>query len=125
MRILLFDGDCVICNQFALFARRLDCKRQFEILPYQSYESLAAYGITEEACAKAIHLLNTETGHIRRGAFAMNAFFIRFFPFNLLVLLCYVVPVFLLAEIIVYAVVAKNRQKISRLLGLDACKLSY
>jgi hypothetical protein len=58
---------------------------------------------------------------VHSGAFAVNYFFIHYVPWNLLVVLLYVVTPLLLLEIITYELVARNRTRLSRWLGMKAC----
>jgi predicted DCC family thiol-disulfide oxidoreductase YuxK len=119
---LLFDGDCGICTSFAEMARRIDRKNQFVIAPYQSYpeNELKRWGITYAACTRKMQVIS-QTGRVHAGAFAFNYFFYHQFPWSLLLIPIYVVPIFLLLEIGGYALIAANRHRISRWLGLKAC----
>ena len=120
--LILFDGDCGICTSFATFAAKIDLKKQFEIIPYQTYpeEKLKSWGMNYKRCSEKMQVV-TPQRRTYSGAFGMNYFFYQYPPWTLLVLLFYVIPVFLLGEIIVYALVAKNRQRLSRWFGLKAC----
>ena len=119
---LLFDGDCGICTAFAGWAQRRDAQKKFEVVPYQlfSEEELRRFGTSSQKCSHRMHTL-TPHGKIYTGAFALNYFGWQFFPWRLLVALLYLLPILLLFEIILYALVAKYRRRISQWLGLQAC----
>jgi predicted DCC family thiol-disulfide oxidoreductase YuxK len=120
--LMLFDGNCGICTFFAEFATRFDVKQRFEIVPYQKIpeEKLNPYRITHRDCGKKMQVV-TPQGRVYSGAFGMNYFFFNYPPWSLLIVLFYALPIFLLAEIIVYWLVARNREKLSRWFGLNAC----
>jgi len=119
---LLFDGDCGICTSFAEAARRMDRKNRFVIEPYQNHpeEALRKWGITYAACARKMQVIS-QAGRVYSGAFALNYFLYHQFPWSLLLIPIYVIPLFLGFEMAGYALVAENRHRISRWLGLKAC----
>jgi predicted DCC family thiol-disulfide oxidoreductase YuxK len=119
---LLFDGDCGICTSFAEAAKRMDRKSRFVIEPYQNYpeDELGTWGITYAACTRKMQAIS-QTGRVYSGAFAFNYFFYHQFPWSLLLIPVYIVPIFLLFEMAGYALVARNRHRISRWFGLKAC----
>ena len=90
--------------------------------PYQRVPEpeMQRYGISYADCARRLRVI-TRAGKVRSGAFAVNHFFIHYFPWRLLVILLYVVPPLLLLEMLTYELVAKNRTRLSRLLGMKAC----
>jgi predicted DCC family thiol-disulfide oxidoreductase YuxK len=122
---MLFDGDCGICTSFSEMAKRVDTQKRFVVEPYQKFseEELRPFGTTHRKCAKKIHVI-ARSGHVYTGAFALNYFFIHYFPWSIPVVLVYTIPILLLIEIIGYAVVAKNRYHLSRWFGLKACVLN-
>lgn len=122
---MLFDGDCGICNLYARHARRMAQGQKWQIYPYQSYpeSELKIFGVTHAQCAKRLHVISRR-GKVHRGAFAVNYFLIRRFPWSLLVALLYVFPLLLVLEIIGYALVARFRQRLSHWLGLTACRVA-
>jgi predicted DCC family thiol-disulfide oxidoreductase YuxK len=120
--LMLFDGNCGICTFFAEFATRIDVKGRFEIVPYQEIpeDELKPFGITHRQCGEKMQVV-TPQGQVYSGAFGMNYFFFKNPPWAILIVLFYVIPVFLLAEVIIYWLVARNRERISRWFGLNAC----
>ena len=119
---MLFDGDCGICTWFADLAMRMDVQRFFYVEPYQrvAESEIQAFGIRHADCARRLQLI-TRRGKVHSGAFAVNNFLVHYFPWKLFVLLLYVVPPLLFLEIIGYELVAKNRTRLSRWLGMKAC----
>jgi predicted DCC family thiol-disulfide oxidoreductase YuxK len=121
---LLFDGDCGICTYSSELAARLDRQRQFTLAPYQAFSEseLARYGITYAACQRKLQVI-TARGRVYTGAFGVNNFLWRQFPWSLLVVLIYALPVLLVLEVIGYALVAHNRHRLSQWFGMKACLL--
>ena len=121
---MLFDGDCGICNYSAELARKMDKKCRFKIEPYQTVpeEELQKFGLTYDDCDKRMYVISRR-GRRYPGAFGVNYFLIHKLPWSPLVVLIYVLPILLLLEVLGYAVVAKNRHRISRWFGLKACLL--
>lgn len=131
--IVLFDGDCGICTSSAELARALVARRargshgaetSWRIEPYQTFSAaeLAAWDLDEAKCAQYLRLVDAY-GRVHTGAMAINRFLFDFFPWSLLVGLCYVFPALLLAEVALYEWVSRNRTAISSRLGLNACKV--
>lgn len=123
--MILFDGDCGVCTYLADKARKIDHTQQFKIEPYQRFpeQELLRFGLDYKTCSLKLQVVS----HSRRifsGAHGVNYFLFKQFPWSILVTLVYVVPVFLLLEMIGYALVAKNRTKISRMLGLKGCLIN-
>ncbi|NUO81556.1 DUF393 domain-containing protein [candidate division KSB1 bacterium] len=119
---LLFDGACGICYACAQFAQRRDRRRQFQIVPYQQIPEteLLRYGTSYAKCSRRVHVISRQ-GKVYAGAFAVNYFLRHYFPWNLLVAAVYLVPLFLLLEMLLYALVAHQRRRLSQWLGFTAC----
>src|SRR6266498_1837803 len=111
---MLFDGDCGVCTWSAEVVRRMDRGRGFIVEPYQAFDEseLARFGINYEKCSRAVQVI-TRKGRVYAGAFGVNYFLWRRFPWS--------VPVLLLLEVIGYRIVAENRHRISRWFGMQAC----
>ncbi len=124
--ILLFDGDCGICSKSAELARKIAARRAggYRVAPYQSVpeEELRRFGTDYRKCSRKIHSI-TRQGRVYAGAFSVNHFCWRHFPWTLIPLAIYLIPPILLAEIGAYALVARYRYHISRMLGLTACSI--
>lgn len=120
--LLLFDGDCGICARLAEMASRMDRRGLFAIKPYQevSERELARFGLSAQKCSKRVYVIS-RAGRAYGGAFGVNYFLLHHFPWSLFVALIYAVPILLLLEVICYEVVANNRHRISRWLGMKYC----
>jgi predicted DCC family thiol-disulfide oxidoreductase YuxK len=118
---LLFDGDCGVCSWSVEIAKRMAAGREFIIEPYQSFDEseLMRFGIDYEKCSRAVQVV-TRKGRVHAGAFGVNYFLWRRFPWRLAVFLVYAIPVLLLFEVIGYRIVANNRHHISRWFGLGS-----
>jgi len=118
---MLFDGDCGVCTWSAGIVRRMDRGRGFVVEPYQAFDEseLARFGIDYEKCSRAVQVI-TRKGRVYAGAFGVNYFLWRRFPWSLAVFLVYAIPVLLLLEVIGYRIVAENRHHISQWLGLES-----
>jgi len=119
---MLFDGDCGVCSYSAEVARRMDKTGRFQIEPYQAVpeEELKQFGIDYSDCARREYVISRK-GRVYGGAFGINYFLFYRFPWSLLVVLIYAVPLLLLLELIGYRLVAINRHRISRWFGMKAC----
>lgn len=121
---LLFDGDCGICTWSSAIAKRMDRNRQFNVEAYQMFgeRGLARFGISYAQCTKKLQVI-TRKGKVHRGALGVNYFLWKQFPWTLLVILIYALPILLLFELIGYRLIADNRHRISAWFGMTACKL--
>ncbi|MCI0336167.1 MAG: DUF393 domain-containing protein [Acidobacteria bacterium] len=121
---MLFDGDCGICTYSAEIVKKMDEDAQFIVEPYQAFpeDELKKFKITYEKCTKNLQVI-TSKGRVYAGAFAVNYFLWHQFPWSLLVILIYVLPVLLLFELIGYRLVQRNRYRLSQWFGLKACLL--
>ena len=121
---LLFDGDCGICTSFSEVAKRMDRRSQFAIEPYQRYSEgvLQRWGLSYAECGRKMQVVS-QSGRVYSGTFALNYFLYHQFPWSLLLIPIYGVPLFLLLEIAAYALLARSRYRVSRCLGLKACSV--
>ena len=122
---LLFDGDCGICTWLATNAAPVvDRAGRYTITPYFSIpeEELKRHGFDYESCTRQIYVV-TDRGRVRGGAFALNSFMLSSFPWSIVAALCIALPPLLLLEINGYKLVAVNRERISRMFGLNACRV--
>lgn len=122
--LLLFDGDCGVCSKSAEIARRIARRSGYQVEPYQRYseEELAPLGLDYARCSKRVKAI-TRHGRVLSGAFAVNHFCWRHPAWAIIPIVIYLLPPLLLAELILYDIVAYNRQRISRWLGLTACAI--
>jgi predicted DCC family thiol-disulfide oxidoreductase YuxK len=122
---LLFDGDCGVCGYLSRIASGMDRKSRFDIRPYQSVPEaeLKRFGVTYQKCNKRLYAIS-RAGRVFPGAFGANYFLMDKFPWSVLVVVIYLLPVLLLLEVIGYRIFALNRRRISGWLGLEACSIS-
>lgn len=120
--LLLFDGDCGLCAAAAGRARDHDRHSRFRIEPHQNWSDaeLAAAGLTRALCAGALQVVSAG-GRRYPGALGVNYFLWRCGGAGRLVLVGWLLPPLILLEMLVYALVAWNRRRLSRWLGLAAC----
>lgn len=121
---LLFDGDCGICTRSAEFMRAMDRRHRWVIEPYQLFDEteLKRFGLSYGLCTSKVRVV-APSGRAYGGAFAVNRFLLDFFPWMVIPIVIYLLPPLLLVEIVLYAIVARNRHHISRWLGMNACKI--
>ncbi len=124
--VVLFDGECGICAWCAEIARRIDGRGRFAIEPYQRFDDrqLAQLGVTRDQCARELQVI-ARRGASHPGAYGINFFLWSQFPWRLVVVLIYAIPILLLLEIAAYRVVAVNRHRISAFLGMGGCGLPH
>jgi predicted DCC family thiol-disulfide oxidoreductase YuxK len=120
---LLFDGDCGVCTYLATeIAPKIDSKHRFRIEPYRRFseEELERFGLDYRKCNERVYTISPG-GRVYGGAFAVNYFMLRSFPWSLLVLPFIVLPPLLLPEMLGYFLFSRNRHRISRWMGLTSC----
>lgn len=118
--IILFDGDCGICNKTQMWIRAKDRKNKFEIHPYQFYD-YSKFGLNENNVSNSVYVIKESEKYNRsRAVFEILKELPGFYGIigsilsnRLFEILCN--PV--------YKIIAKNRAKISSMLGLNACKI--
>jgi len=64
--LVLWDADCAFCSRAASAAERF----VVDARPYQSVD-LRLYGLTDEQCAQALHVVDRESGQIYVGSDAV------------------------------------------------------
>lgn len=120
-KLVIFDGDCGICTKTAEWIERKDKKERLTVKPFQILD-LDKYDLELEQVQSSVYFIN-EGKKIDKaravyeilkqltgfwgflGAAASNSFIAWFSnPF--------------------YVLIARNRTKVSRMFGLDACKIS-
>ena len=119
---MLFDGDCGICTKSAQLAEKLDTDNLLQVIPYFDFSEseLAAYGLTYADCTEYLRVV-TKDGRVYSAANAVNYCGLKLWPLSPLFALLHLFPFILPFEAIVYDLVARNRTKISGMLGLNAC----
>ena len=120
---ILYDGDCGICNYFAQKMSKLDQKNRFRFIPFQdvSEATLRKNRLSRKKCEQKIYMLKKGGGSLS-GVHCINFLLLHFFPYSVLPVIIYAFPPFLLIELGIYSLIARNRHRISRWLGLNACQ---
>lgn len=77
-------------------------------------------GLDYESCTVELKVV-AGNGRVWGGAFAVNHFLWQHPPLSIIPLLVVVLFPLLLLEIVAYKLVARNRHRISRWLGMNAC----
>lgn len=118
--IILFDGDCGICNKTQMWILKKDKSGRFDIHPYQFFD-YKMLGLTEEEVSSSVYLIKNDKKYKKSKA-----------VFEILKSLpgIYGIMGFLLSNPVIvflsnpfYNIIARNRAKISKFFGLDSCKL--
>jgi predicted DCC family thiol-disulfide oxidoreductase YuxK len=116
--LVLYDADCGVCSHSAGVLDRLDHGRRLRLVPLQDADTVVD-APPVEALLEAMHVRDPEGRWSVAGAawirIAAEVPLLR--P---LAVAARLAPVRLLAEW-AYARVARNRHRISRVLGVDAC----
>lgn len=108
--ILIIDGVCAVCNNFARFVDRFRPECRFMCAQNEkTIEVLTAYGITAEDAMTSIVLI--ENGKVYRGSDAFIQLLLEMsFVFQAIGLILRIVPRFI--REFVYSAVANNRYRL-------------
>ena len=118
-RLLIYDGGCGICVRLARAAARFDSGRRVRFAAFQELpdRELTELGISRDACARRLRFRDRK-GRWHGGAFAVNRFLLaaaprglRGLPVRALVVLAFLFPPLLLAELLGYEIVARSRRR--------------
>ncbi|MGQ9850384.1 MAG: thiol-disulfide oxidoreductase DCC family protein [Aggregatilineaceae bacterium] len=121
--LVVFDGDCGLCQTARQWAEERDRQGRLRFVPYQDADlARLAPDLTAEQAAQALYLLAPD-GRRYRGARAVFMT-LRSLPgwWSLLGTVWALPPLSLLAEPF-YRLVARHRAAVSRWLGLTQCQL--
>ncbi len=118
--LVLFDADCGFCARCAMVLQRLDSRHRLAFLPLQGAASVLADIPSRQELELTLHVQDHDGRWVRGGAAClriaaalpvlMPLAFVGRLPF---------------ASIVVegaYRLVARNRHRLSRVLGLDGCR---
>ena len=119
--LLLYDADCGFCSWSVLWLQRLDRDQRIVVMPSQTPGILERYGISLENAQHSMHVVSSD-GNVKRKGWALHA---ALEPLPWLWPACYLwrIPGFPALADWLYGRLAANRQHISKLLGLQACRL--
>ncbi len=119
--IIIYDGDCGICSYFMQFAER-KTRKKLSLFPFVTDSLANQYGLQLHELAK-VSVIVIENSKIYSHSSALR----RIFSYMGLV---YKIPALLLAfkpiekaSNILYKYIARNRHKLSKLFGMNACKI--
>jgi predicted DCC family thiol-disulfide oxidoreductase YuxK len=118
--IIIFDGDCGICNRTQMWIKKNDKSGKFDIHPYQFFD-YKSFDLNESDVSSSVYLFKNEKKYCRSAA-VFQILKELSFPWNIIgSVLSNSVFVFLLNP--VYDIISRNRSRISGVLGLNSCKL--
>jgi predicted DCC family thiol-disulfide oxidoreductase YuxK len=118
--LVLFDADCGFCARCAMVLQRLDRHHRLAFLPLQDAASLLTEAPSREELAMTLHVRDLDGRWVRGGAAYMR----------IAAALPVLTPLALAGRLLFastviergYQLVARNRHRLSRLLGLDGCR---
>lgn len=118
---VFYDADCGFCTRSALILRRLDWLHRLEIVPLSQAAEVAPDAPPEGELLELMHARDTDGEWFIGG----QAWLRISDDLPLLRPLGLVARLPLIRDLVepVYAVIAGNRHRISRLLGDDACRV--
>ena len=123
--ILIFDGDCGICIFTAEFIKKRVHKYSLEIKPYQILDLKNIHSdLDEDMTSKSVYFYKNNKKQIYSKS---KAVFLALKKMNgLYKIMGYLLdnPLFVFIFNPIYNIVARNRTKISKMFGLNACNIS-
>lgn len=121
MHVVLYDGECSFCAFQMRVLSRIDWFGVFQLLPYQDLRSTqVASGIAPEELREAIHCV-TPDGRVYRSARCLRFVGLRLPLLVPIALVLWIPGALWLAERF-YAMISRNRYRISRWFGCQgAC----
>lgn len=121
--ILLYDSDCGICSESVVWLYKNDYHKYFDIMPYYDFDFSQYPDITLEMAQQTVIVINKETGDFFiQGEAIMLILFIMGGNYRKISKLIRQYKLFPALNT-VYKIVAKNRAKISEVLGFKSCKI--
>jgi predicted DCC family thiol-disulfide oxidoreductase YuxK len=115
--LVIYDGDCGICEKFRHLLEKLDWLKRFSCHPLTDHKIYNEYNVTPEECELEIKLISPSS-QIYGGADAMLKIMLNL---PLLAPMGWVLWVFPFRFILIwlYPFIANNRYRISSTCGLD------
>lgn len=117
--IILFDGECAMCNNYILFVAKNDSDDNFRFLSIQNkkiIELKKTHAIEEDSVSSICIIDNNKIK--RKSKAILKIVSMLKFPYNLLIVF-YLIPSFI--RDIIYDLVAKNRYRIFG--KIDECSI--
>lgn len=121
--ILLYDSDCGICSEAVVWLYKSDYHKYFSIIPFMEFDFSNYPNISVELAMQTVIVVNKETGEcFTHGNAILLILFIMGGNYRKISKLIrqYKLTTALNAF---YKVIAKNRAKISEVLGFNTCKI--
>ncbi len=119
MLTVLYDGDCDVCRCFAALLRRLDWASRLGLLPLQGAPGVISNAPAKDELVATLHVVDA-SGRWTRGAAALVRIGQALPVLRPLAMLAEL-PFLRFAIEPLYALVARNRHRIGRLLRLNGC----
>ncbi len=119
--IIIYDGDCGICSYFMQFAER-KTRKKLSIFPFVTDSLASQYGLQlHELATESVIVIENSNIYSHSSALRLIFYYMGFI---------YKIPALLLAlkpiekaTNILYRYISRNRHKLSKLLGMKACKI--
>ncbi len=118
--VLIYDGDCGVCQWAASWLKRRDKAHRMAILPFQEIDPADYWpGLTVQECARVVQFISAEGRRFTAARAMFEA--LRRLPFPWSWLAALLIPFSPVFEPL-YALFARHRFRVSAWLGLDACR---
>jgi predicted DCC family thiol-disulfide oxidoreductase YuxK len=123
--ILIFDGDCGICTFTAEFIKKRVDKISLEIKPYQVLDLKNIHSeLDEDMTSKSVYFFKNKNNQIYSKSKAVFLALKKMNGFYKIMGYLLDNPLFVFIFNPIYNIVARNRTKISKMFGLNACNIS-
>jgi len=120
---VLYDGDCGVCTALQNAARRRDVAGRLRFVAYQAVDlEQISPGLTPEMAGRALYLVRPDGRRFAGARAVFETMRCLAGPWRLVGAIGARPPFYQLAEPF-YRLVARNRGRISRWLGLNRCAL--
>jgi predicted DCC family thiol-disulfide oxidoreductase YuxK len=123
-RLVLYDGDCGICQRAVSWLRKVDSKMLFRFEPFQNVAEVALgrLGTNSYRCSMALHAQRRD-GVMSLGHSAFHTILREYEPWDRIVYAFE--ATFALEEIerFAYYCFARSRHNVSKMVGLTKCQL--
>ncbi len=121
--LVIYDGDCGICNALRQWAESRYTANRLKFVPYQTadLDSLAP-GLTRASASRAVYTIRADGKRLRGARAIFETLRYNAGIWRVVGRLGALPPVSWLAEP-VYRIIAHHRMRVSRWLGLAACRV--
>jgi len=123
--IVIFDGECGVCQFFKEKAESRDFNQQLKFIPFQTADlGNLSPGLSEEMAAKSIYFIHI-SGERFQGAEAFFEVMKRLKGIWSILGRIFALPLFAYIAEPFYRIFARNRMHISRWFGLQHCAVKF